>query len=241
MGRSKPFSLKRQPGRDLPNPWGRASERARRGDLSEERAVDIGSVVGIGGLSELGVIQRVEILQTKLQTDAFGDGGSLGQSQIKICQTRPTQVIAMQPVRAVRGIGHGMNRGKTRIYSSVVVIVFQGNIGEAVGIEIEVAGHLSGGDLATAVWSDIIGNFVDRPLAARIKDLDRTDDGCVSQIRIASAGSSRVCRIVNVRQGRADINRKSGTPGKDRIKALLRPTRKAARSRSSREISPGVL
>jgi hypothetical protein len=160
---TKPLSLKRQPGRDLPNPWRRASKRTCRRDLSEERAVDVGSVVGISWLSELGMIQCVEILQTQLQTDAFGDGGSFGQSQIEIRQTRPAQVIAMQPVGAIRRIAYGINRRKTRINIGVVAIVFQGNIGEAVGIEIEVAGHRGGGDLAPAVWSGIIGNFVDRP------------------------------------------------------------------------------
>ena len=71
--------LKRQSGSELADARRGAAETTGGGDQAEQITVDVGGAVGVRGLSELGMIQGVEVLHAEFQFHAFGRTRSQNQ------------------------------------------------------------------------------------------------------------------------------------------------------------------
>jgi hypothetical protein len=80
------------------------------------------------------MVQSIEKLHPKFQTDVLGDSRCLGQRYVKIRQVRSPQDIAGDAVGTIRGIVHGIKLREARIVALVIRIVLQRNIGKTVGM-----------------------------------------------------------------------------------------------------------
>src|ERR1700733_3163726 len=136
--------LKRQSGSELADARRGAAETTGGGDQAEQITVDVGGAVGVRGLSELGMIQGVEVLHAEFQFHAFGNGSGFSESNVEIGEARTAEQVAMQAISAVSRVVDGIELREAWVPASVVGVVLQGKIGKAVGVEDKVAGDALG-------------------------------------------------------------------------------------------------